>query len=192
MGTKRPWVVEVFNLWRQARDVPQMCHESGMMFSRPKCPAGQLIRRSWWGTGIYHSEHNLAKEPLRFIQCWVVPCKCTGRYWKCHNAKKTIWVWWFGWWFLSVSRWLSAARIWGFSGSKRFKLVSRQPFPRCHALVVWSPTMAQQLGMQMQQLHAETSGHTWHFGQMYGRTRFENLKQDRIYWMSISFKLVNS
>jgi len=25
------------------------------------------------GTGIYHSEHNLAKEPLRFIQCWVVP-----------------------------------------------------------------------------------------------------------------------
>jgi hypothetical protein len=105
MGTKRPWVVEVFNLWRQARDVPQMCHECGMMFSRPKCRAGQLIRRSWWGTGIYHSEHNLAKEPLRFIQCWVVPCKCTGRYWKCHNAK-TIWVWWFDWWFLSVSRWL--------------------------------------------------------------------------------------
>ncbi|CAJ1335352.1 unnamed protein product [Effrenium voratum] len=27
------------------------------------------------GTGIYHSEHNLAKEPLRFIQCWVVPRK---------------------------------------------------------------------------------------------------------------------
>eukprot|EP00438_Fugacium_kawagutii_P023611 Skav205967 [mRNA] locus=scaffold442:672488:719101:+ [translate_table: standard] len=25
------------------------------------------------GSGIYHSEHNLAKEPLRFIQCWVVP-----------------------------------------------------------------------------------------------------------------------
>ncbi|CAK9062791.1 unnamed protein product [Durusdinium trenchii] len=25
------------------------------------------------GTGIYHSEHNLSKEPLRFIQCWVVP-----------------------------------------------------------------------------------------------------------------------
>ncbi|CAE7807623.1 unnamed protein product [Symbiodinium sp. CCMP2456] len=27
------------------------------------------------GTGIYHSEHNLAKKPLRFIQCWVVPRK---------------------------------------------------------------------------------------------------------------------
>ncbi|CAE7254035.1 unnamed protein product [Symbiodinium pilosum] len=23
------------------------------------------------GTGIYHSEHNLAKSPLRFIQCWI-------------------------------------------------------------------------------------------------------------------------
>ena len=25
------------------------------------------------GTGIRHSEHNLKDEPLRFVQCWVVP-----------------------------------------------------------------------------------------------------------------------